>query len=303
MFRTSKNLLKINHMTIIGSGQMGAGIAQVTAQSGINVTMVDLNDKALDKAIKTIDKSVSRVVAKKYKDDPAAGQAFKDSILSKVSVNTDVSVPAAGTDLVCEAIVENLEVKQNLFKNLDEICPANTLFATNTSSLSVEAIAASVSDARKANFGGLHFFNPVPMMKLLEVVRVAGMTSDETFQALLDYGTDIKKSVVKCEDTPGFLVNRLLVPYLFEAIRLHERGHGSIQDIDTAMKLGAGHPMGPFQLADYVGLDTCKFIVDGWRADDAENQLFAESPMLNDLVANGNYGMKSGKGFYDYSKK
>jgi len=147
------------------------------------------------------------------------------------------------------------------------------------------------------------FFNPVPMMKLLEVVRISDMTSEETFKNLLDYGTFIKKSVVKCEDTPGFLVNRLLVPYLFEAIRLHERGHGSKEDIDTAMKLGAGHPMGPFQLADFVGLDTCKFIVDGWRADDPDNQLFAESPLLNQLVSDGKLGIKAGEGFYNYKKK
>lgn len=303
MLRSTRQLCKINHMTIIGSGQMGAGIAQVTAQNGINVTMVDLNQAALDRAIKTIDKSVSRVVAKKFKDDAAAGEAFKASILDKVSVNTDVSVPAASTDLVCEAIVEDLGVKRTLFANLDGLCPESTIFATNTSSLSVKEIAESVSDARKANFGGLHFFNPVPMMKLLEVVRVDGMTSEATFNSLLEYGTDIKKAVVKCEDTPGFLVNRLLVPYLFEAIRLHERGHGSISDIDTAMKLGAGHPMGPFQLSDYVGLDTCKAIVDGWREKDPNNALFAESQLLNQLVADGHYGMKSGKGFYDYSKK
>jgi len=180
--------------------------------------------------------------------------------------------------------------------------PASAIFATNTSSLSVRKIFETCPEARQANSGGLHFFNPVPMMKLLEVVRADGMTSDNTFEELLSYGKDIKKAVVKCEDTPGFLVNRLLVPYLFEAIRLYERGHGSLEDIDTAMKLGAGHPMGPFALADYVGLDTCKFIVDGWRKDDPENQLFAASPLLDQMVADGKLGIKSGQGFFNYKK-
>lgn len=141
------------------------------------------------------------------------------------------------------------------------------------------------------------------MMRLLEVVRVDGMTSDETFSELIAYGNKVKKTTVKCEDTPGFLVNRLLVPYLMEAIRLHERGHGSKEDIDTAMKLGCGYPMGPFELIDYVGNDTAKSIIDGWKANDPDNSLFEPSPMLNDIVADGKYGRKSGEGFYNYKKK
>jgi len=302
MFRLTKNLAKFNHMTIIGAGQMGAGIAQVSAQAGIGVTIVDMNEQILDNAINSIDKSISRVVKKKFKDDPAAGESFKNGIMSKISVESSAENAVGKTDLVVEAIVENLAVKQNLFSNLDAHAGPNTIFATNTSSLSVREIFETCSPVRQEKSGGLHFFNPVPMMKLLEVVRADGMTSDATFHSLLEYGTDIKKSVVKCEDTPGFLVNRLLVPYLFEAIRLHERGHGSIADIDTAMKLGAGHPMGPFELADYVGLDTCKSIVDGWREKDPSNPLFAESEMLNSLVAEGRFGRKTGWGFHDYRK-
>lgn len=302
MFRFTSLLNKINHMTVIGAGQMGSGVAQVTAQAGINVTLVDLDQKSLDRAVQTIEKSVSRVVKKKFAEDPAGGQAFLDGIMSKVSVNTSAESAVAETDLVLEAIVENLEVKQKLFGSLDSVAPQSALFASNTSSLSIKDIAANLSPERQAQFGGLHFFNPVPMMKLLEVVRANGMTSDQTFEDLLQYGRDIKKSVVKCEDTPGFLVNRLLVPYLFEAIRLHERGHGSMEDIDTAMKLGAGHPMGPFELADYVGLDTCKMIMDGWKANDPNQTLFESSDLLDKLVAESRYGRKTQWGFYDYRK-
>ena len=255
MFRATRAALKISKLTIIGSGQMGSGIAQVSAQNNIHVTMVDLNQSALDKAVKTVEKSVNRVVKKKFADNPEQGQAFLDNIMKNIAVSTDANDAVKDTDLVIEAIVENLEVKQNLFSTLDAHAPESAIFATNTSSLSVRKIFETCPESRQANSGGLHFFNPVPMMKLLEVVRADGMTSDNTFNELLAYGQDIKKAVVKCEDTPGFLVNRLLVPYLFEAIRLYERGHGSLEDIDTAMKLGAGHPMGPFALADYVGLD------------------------------------------------
>jgi len=304
MFRLTKNLAKIKHMTIIGAGQMGAGIAQVSAQVGIGVTLVDLDDQLLEKALGSIDKSISRVVKKKFKDDPSTGDIFKTGIMSRISIEGMDGVNSAvhHSDLVIEAIIENLEIKQKLFADLDSHAPENCIFATNTSSLSVREIFNQCSESRQANSGGLHFFNPVPMMKLLEVVRADGMTSDATFHSLLEYGQEIKKTVVKCEDTPGFLVNRLLVPYLYEAIRLHERGHGSIEDIDTAMKLGAGHPMGPFELADYVGLDTCKQIVDGWRVNDPENPLFAESKLLNELVAAGRYGRKTGWGFHDYRK-
>merc|ERR1712071_576696 len=157
-------------------------------------------------------------------------------------------------------------------------------------------IASHCSAERQAKFGGLHFFNPVPMMKLLEVVQVDGMTSQETFDELLAYGSKVNKV------TPGFIVNRLLVPYLFEAIRLHERGHASIKDIDTAMKLGAGYPMGPFTLADFVGLDTCMFIMEGWNKIEPDNSLFEPSPLLNKMVAEGKLGRKTGEGFYNYKK-
>jgi len=293
---------KVKHMTIIGAGQMGAGIAQVTAQAGINVTMVDLDEKALNRGVSTIEKSMGRVLKKKFADQPEVAEEKIRDLMSRISVNTDANAASAESDLVCEAVAENLNLKIGLFKSLDATCKESTIFASNTSSLSVKEIAEGCSEARQAKFGGLHFFNPVPMMKLLEVVKVDGMTSEETYNDLMAYGGAVNKRTVTCRDTPGFIVNRLLVPYLFEAIRLHERGDGSMEDIDAAMKLGCGYPMGPFALADYVGLDTCKAIVDGWRENEPDKQLFEPSPLLNDLVAAGHYGKKTGQGFYNYKK-
>ncbi|MEQ2243206.1 hypothetical protein ILYODFUR_004721, partial [Ilyodon furcidens] len=173
----------------------------------------------------------------------------------------------------------------------------HSIFASNTSSLPITDIASSTS--RQDRFGGLHFFNPVSMMKLVEVIATSA-TSQETFDSLLSFSKALGKTPVSCKDTPGFIVNRLLVPYMIEALRLHERGHGSKEDIDIAMKLGAGYPMGPFELSDYVGLDTLKFIIDGWNEKDPDNPLFTPSELLNKLVADGKLGKKTGEGFYKY---
>uniref|UniRef100_A0A7N6A7G0 3-hydroxyacyl-CoA dehydrogenase n=1 Tax=Anabas testudineus TaxID=64144 RepID=A0A7N6A7G0_ANATE len=266
--------LVIKHVTIIGGGQMGAGIAQVAASTGHTVALVDTSDDILKKSIKAIEGSLKRVAKKKFADKPEAGEEF-----------------------IQKAIVENLKIKQDLFGRLDKLAPAHTIFASNTSSLRISEIASSTN--RLDRFGGLHFFNPVPMMKLVEVVGTSS-TSQETFDSLLNFGKVLGKTPVSCKDTPGFIVNRLLVPYNMEAIRLHERGHGSKEDIDIAMKLGAGYPMGPFELADYVGLDVIKFIMDGWNALEPDNPLFAQSELLNKLVAEGKYGRKTGEGFYKY---
>ncbi|XP_051940471.1 hydroxyacyl-coenzyme A dehydrogenase, mitochondrial [Hippocampus zosterae] len=287
----------IKHVVIIGGGQMGAGIAQVAASTGHQVTLVDTSDAILTKAIKGIEASLKRVVKKKFADKPEAGEAFIEKALRNVSIATDAAAAVQSADLALEAIVENLKVKQDLFSVLDKAAPAHTIFASNTSSLPIGDIAAATS--RLDRFGGLHFFNPVPMMKLVEVIGTSA-TSQETFDSLMNFSKALGKTSVSCKDTPGFIVNRLLVPYMLEAVRLHERGDGSKEDIDVAMKLGAGYPMGPFELLDYVGLDTAKFILDGWSAMEPTNPLFSPSPLLNKLVADGKFGKKTGEGFYKY---
>lgn len=287
----------IKHVTIIGGGQMGAGIAQVAASTGHTVTLVDTSEDILKKSIKGIEGSLKRVVKKKFADKPEAGEEYIQKVLKNVAITSDASAAVQNTDLVLEAIVENLKIKQDIFSALDKIAPEHTLFASNTSSLPITDIASSTK--RLDRFGGLHFFNPVPMMKLVEVIGTSA-TSQETFDSLFNFSKALGKTPVSCKDTPGFIVNRLLVPYMMEAVRLHERGHGSKEDIDIAMKLGAGYPMGPFELLDYVGLDTAKFIIDGWNAMEPGNPLFQQSELLNKLVAEGKYGKKSGEGFYKY---
>ncbi|XP_076004125.1 hydroxyacyl-coenzyme A dehydrogenase, mitochondrial [Genypterus blacodes] len=287
----------IKNVTIIGGGQMGAGIAQVAASTGHTVTLVDTNEDILKKSVKGIEGSLKRVVKKKFADKPEAGVEFVNKVLQNVSTSADAESAVQSTDLVLEAIVENLKIKQDLFGRLDKLAPAHTIFASNTSSLPITDIASSTG--RLDRFGGLHFFNPVPMMKLVEVIGTSA-TSQDTFDSLLNFSKALGKTPVSCKDTPGFIVNRLLVPYMMEAVRLHEKGHGSKEDIDIAMKLGAGYPMGPFELLDYVGLDTAKFIIDGWSAMEPGNPLFAPSEMLNKLVAEGKYGKKTGEGFYKH---
>lgn len=279
---------------------MGSGIAQVAAATGHNVVMVDQSEDILNKSKAAIQKSLGRVAKKKFADDEGKQTAFVTDVLGRIGTNTDAVSAAKTTDLVVEAIVENLEVKQQLFAALDAAAPQHTIFASNTSSLPIKDIAVATS--RLDRFGGLHFFNPVPMMKLVEVIKIPE-TTDETFQSLVDFGKAVGKTTVDCKDTPGFIVNRLLVPYMMEAVRMLERGDASARDIDTAMKLGAGYPMGPFELADYVGLDTTKFIMEGWSEKYPDNALFQQSELINKLVAEGKLGVKSGEGFYSYKKK
>ncbi|XP_031718857.1 hydroxyacyl-coenzyme A dehydrogenase, mitochondrial [Anarrhichthys ocellatus] len=287
----------IKHVTVIGSGQMGAGIAQIAASTGHSVTLVDTNDEVLKKAVKGIEGNLKRVVKKKFADKPEAGQEFIQKALQNVSTSTDAASVVQASDLVVEAIVENLIIKQDLFGGLDKLAPAHTIFASNTSSLSITDIASSTN--RLDRFAGLHFFNPVPVMKLVEVIGISA-TSQETLDCLLNFSKILGKTPVSCKDTPGFIVNRLLLPYIIEAVRMYERGHASKEDIDIAMKLGCGYPMGPLELADYVGLDTMKFIMDYWSAANPENPSFAQSELLNKLVAEGKFGKKTGEGFYKY---
>merc|ERR1711872_277127 len=283
-FSTTRMAAAIKNVTVIGSGLMGAGIAQVAAQTGHNVVMVDINSTAVEKAQKRIGASIQRVAKKKFGEGSEEGNKFITEAVARLSTSTDAVQAVTQADLVVEAIVENMSVKQKLFKELDEAAPSHTIFASNTSSLPIGTIAEATS--RKDRFGGLHFFNPVPVMKLLEVVRFPE-TSDATYDAMCAWGSAMGKTTVACKDTPGFIVNRLLVPYMFEAVRMLERGDASARDIDTAMKLGAGYPMGPFELADYVGLDTTYYIMQGWAEAYPDNPLFANIPLLEKLYKEG----------------
>nr|XP_018905033.1 PREDICTED: hydroxyacyl-coenzyme A dehydrogenase, mitochondrial-like [Bemisia tabaci] len=290
----------IQNITVVGGGLMGSGIAQVAAQAGNSVTLVDVNDDLLKKTSQRIETSIQRVAKKVYKEKPEDGEKFITESLKKITYSTDIPASVTKADLVVEAIVEKMDIKHKLFSSIDKVAPEHTIFASNTSSLSITEIASVTN--RKDRFGGLHFFNPVPVMKLLEVIRT-NETSDETYQKMMAWGKAIGKVTITCKDTPGFVVNRLLVPILLEAIRMYERGDASARDIDIALKLGAGHPMGPLELADYVGLDTNKNIVDGWHAKFPDNPLFKPIDTLNKLVAEGKLGVKTGEGFYKYEKK
>jgi len=290
----------IKKVTVFGSGLMGSGIAQVAAQTGHDVTLVDVSQDLVKKGLGNIEASLNRVVKKQFEKDPEAGNKFFKETIGRIKTATDPATAVKGADLVIEAIVENLKTKQDLWKSIDKAAPKHTLFASNTSSLPIKDQAMVTQ--RQDRFGGLHFFNPVPVMKLVEVVRTEN-TSEESFKSLFDFGKALGKVPISCKDTPGFVVNRLLVPYMMEAIRMYERGDASKEDIDIAMKLGAGYPMGPFELLDYVGLDTTKFIIDGWHNSYPNEPLFKPIDTLTKLVKNGKLGKKSGEGFYKYEKK
>ncbi|XP_035221432.1 hydroxyacyl-coenzyme A dehydrogenase, mitochondrial-like [Stegodyphus dumicola] len=289
----------IKNVTVIGSGLMGSGIAQVAAQTGHDVILVDVSEPILEKATASIKKSLQRVAKKTYAENPQDGEKFISETLKRLQTNTKPEDSVKNADIVIEAIVENISIKQDLFRSLDKAAPSSTLFASNTSSLSITDIASATQ--RKDRFGGLHFFNPVPVMKLLEVIRTTE-TSDDTYNKMMEFGKNLGKETITCKDTPGFVVNRLLVPYMGEAVRMLERGDATAKDIDTAMKLGAGYPMGPFELLDYVGLDTTKFIINGWHEKFPDNPLFKPVPLLNKLVAEGKLGVKTGEGFYKHKK-
>lgn len=285
----------IQEVVVIGGGLMGAGIAQVSAQTNHKVTLVDLNQKVLDKSEARIGASISRVAKKMFKNDPQAAEAFISDSMGKLSLTTSGESALSSADLVVEAITENLPLKQKLFNEWDSICPEKTILASNTSTLRINDIMKDVKRADRV--GGLHFFNPVPVMKLLEVVRT-DTTSDQTFDAMVAWGRAIGKHTVACKDTTGFIVNRLLGPYIQEAIAMVERGDASFQDVDAAMKLGAGYPMGPFELLDYTGLDLHKFI-----NENPDHPFRRESSLINEMVAQGKLGVKTGEGFYKYNKK
>ncbi|HEX8741741.1 MAG TPA: 3-hydroxybutyryl-CoA dehydrogenase [Thermoleophilaceae bacterium] len=283
--------MEISRVGVLGAGLMGHGIAQVSAESGYEVVLREVDDERLQKGIGRIEKQLARAVEK-----GKAEQSQADEVRGRIQGTTDYS-DLADCDLVVEAITESLELKLEMWRELDGIVKEGAVLATNTSSLSV--IDQAAATARPGRFIGLHFFNPVQRMPLLEVIRTV-TTDDESLQTGLDYGAKLGKQVVQAKDKTGFIVNRLLVPYMLDAIRAYENGVGTIEEIDAAMKGGAAHPMGPFTLLDFVGLDTTKSIAD-IMFDEYRETRFAAPPTLRKMVAAGFYGTKSGRGFYDYS--
>jgi 3-hydroxybutyryl-CoA dehydrogenase len=283
--------VEIKKVGVLGCGLMGHGIAQVAAQAGYDVVVREVDQDRLEKGLGKIEKQLGRAVEKeKISQDNA------DAVRGRIQGTLDYG-ELSDCDLVIEAITEDLDRKLEMWREVDGVAKDGAVFATNTSSLPI--VDQAVATGRPELFVGLHFFNPAQVMKLLEVVRCV-TTSDDAFQAGLDFGESLGKSTVRTKDKAGFIVNRLLVPYMLDAIRAYEEGVGSISEIDEAMKAGAGHPMGPLTLADFVGLDTmgaiCEVMFDEFR-----ERRFAKPPTLRKMLAAGWYGRKSGKGFYDYS--
>lgn len=283
--------MKIEKVGVVGAGLMGSGIAEISAKAGFDVIVLEMDDASAQRGHARIEKSMNRAVEK---EKLTAGE--RDEALSRIRFTTDID-DLADRDLVIEAIVENLEAKNELFGHLDGLCAEHAIFASNTSSLTVTDMAAATT--RPDRVVGLHFFNPVPVMKLVEVVRTIA-TSDETVESAFEFSRAVGKEPIAAKDNSGFVVNLLLVPYMLDAIRQLERGVASIEDIDTGMVLGCGYPMGPFTLCDFVGNDTTLRIAE-IMFDEYREQRYAPPPLLKRMVAMGRYGRKAGKGFYDYS--
>ena len=271
---------------------MGNGIAHVFAQNGYQVNLVDVNENALQKAIATITKNLDRQVQK-----GSITEDVKVSTLNNITTHTDLAKAAANADLVVEAASENIDIKLKIFKQLDELCPPSTILASNTSSISITQIAAVTKRADKVI--GMHFMNPVPVMKLIEVIR-GYSTSDEVCESVMNISKKLNKIPVEVNDFPGFVANKILMPMINEAIITLNEGVAGVEEIDTVMKLGMAHPMGPLQLADFIGLDVCLNILRVLQ-DGFGNPKYAPCPLLVNMVTAGNLGVKSGKGFYDYT--
>ncbi len=283
----------IKKVGIIGFGQMGSGIGQVAAATGYQITALEVSDDLFKKGLGYITKSIDKAIEKGKAD-----QALKDKVLGNIC-GTSKMEDLADCDIICEAVVENMEAKQQVYKKLDGICKPETIFASNTSSLSIGDMASVTK--RRDRFVGLHFFNPVSVMKLVEVVRTID-TSDETFTTAFKFAESVGKTCVTAKDSPGFIVNVLLVPYLLDAIRQYERGLATKEDIDNGMMLGCGHPMGPLTLTDFIGCDTILYIAD-IMFEEFKDSHYAAPPLLRRMVTAGYLGKKTGRGFYDYSKK
>ncbi len=282
--------MPIEKVGVVGCGLMGSGIAQVAAQAGFPVIVREVSTQLIDKGLQSIEKNLGRQVEK-----GTITSADRDQIRSRLRGTTNLDEFEA-RDLIIEAIIEQLPAKRELWNQLDKVCPKGTIFASNTSSLSITEMATFTQ--RPDRFVGLHFFNPVPVMKLVEVIRTIA-TDGRVFSEVLEFAGKLGKTSVKTTDRTGFIVNRLLVPYLLDAVRAFEEGVASIEDIDNSMKLGCGHPMGPLTLLDFVGLDTTLYIAN-IMFDEFKEKRFAPPPLLKRMVLAGWHGRKSGRGFYDY---
>jgi 3-hydroxybutyryl-CoA dehydrogenase len=283
----------MKNIAVIGAGTMGNGIAHTFAQCGYKVKLIDISQESLEKGIATITRNLDRMVAKEK-----ITETDKSETLSNIITYTSIKEGVANTDLVVEAATENLNLKLKIFKELDELCSENTILATNTSSISITQIAAVTSRPDKVI--GMHFMNPVPIMKLVEIIRGYN-TSDDVTNTIMNLSKDLKKVPTEVNDYPGFVANRILMPMINEAIETLYNGVAGVNEIDTVMKLGMAHPMGPLQLADFIGLDVCLSILNVMH-DGFKNPKYAPCPLLVNMVMAGKLGIKSKEGFYDYSE-
>ena len=282
--------MEIKKVGVVGCGVMGAGIAQVCAQGGYQVVVSEINDALLNKGLSTINSALTRMV-----DKGKLSQPDKEAILGRIKGTTSIK-DFSDCDLVIEAAIENLELKKKIMAELDKICPRHAILASNTSCLSI--IDMAMATTRPDRVLGLHFFNPVPLMALLEIVRTIA-TSEDTLKAGKAFGESVGKTVVFAKDTPGFIVNRLALPFILNAVRMLEAGVATRDDIDNAVKLGLNHPVGPLALADLIGLDVVFFIVDSIY-NELKDPQYAPSTLLKKMLAAGWLGRKTGKGFYEY---
>lgn len=283
----------IKNIVVIGAGTMGNGIAHTFAQSGFNVSLVDVSQDALDRGLKTITTNLDRIIAKGNLTEEQ-----KAETLGNITTFTELKNAATQADLIVEAATENQELKLKIFGQMDEFAPANCILATNTSSISITKIAAATKRADKVI--GMHFMNPVPIMKLVEIIK-GYSTSKETFDIIYEMSKTLGKVPVEVNDYPGFVANRILMPMINESIETLYNGVAGVEEIDTVMKLGMAHPMGPLQLADFIGLDVCLAILNVMY-DGFKNPKYAPNPLLVNMVMAGKLGVKSGEGFYDYSE-